>query len=327
MVHCVQVARPHGAQRERHMNEPRTEAPYRVTLEGAGRLEDLPVREIAAFLDGLVGLVARGSAEMLNRPLPAGGGRYEGPIEDASHIRLASLSSGSIVAEILPAPAGIQAGGIDLDAETLSEQAIGLVIDVAAGKAEQHPELARSFSDFVDRFVGKRQGASLRFEDRRPSRERQVVVDAGRGQTLREKITAATGSSSDKDVTGRLFEANLETHSAQVRTPTGDKVDVQFDPGLEQDIRRLLGNRAALRGDIVYDPRTSRARAVHIREIITGDQLGMDFEGVDFWTDRPASELVVEAGAVEVMDPRDLEVQGVSEAEWEALYEALGIHA
>lgn len=25
--------------------------------------------------------------------------------------------------------------------------------------------------------------------------------------------------------------------------------------------------------------------------------------------------------------PSDLEVQGVSEAEWEALYEALGIHA
>jgi hypothetical protein len=53
----------------------------------------------------------------------------------------------------------------------------------------------------------------------------------------------------------------------------------------------------------------------------------MDFEGVDFWTDRPASELVVEAGAVEVRDPRDLEVQGASEAEWEALYEVLGIHA
>ena len=130
---------------------------------------------------------------------------------------------------------------------------------------------------------------------------------------------------STKDVTGRLFELNLEARSAQVRTPSGERVDVQFGPEHEDDIRRLLGNRAALKGEITYDPKTNRAKAVRIHEIVTGDQLGLDFGGVDFWNDRPVSELISEAGAIAVENPSDLEVSGVSEEEWSALYEALGI--
>ena len=309
------------------MNKARREAPYRVTLQRAERLEDLPVREIAAFLDGIVGLVARGSADVLHRPISSGGGRYEGPIEEASHIRLASLTSGSIVAELLPALAAPLPGGIGLNAETLSEQAIGLVIDVAAGESDQHPDLARAFSEFVGRFVGRRQGASLRIEDRRDGRQREVVVDVDRSKALRATVdlAAAAAARSTKDVTGRLFELNLEARSAQVRTPSGERVDVQFGPEHEDDIRRLLGNRAALKGEITYDPKTNRAKAVRIHEIVTGDQLGLDFGGVDFWTDRPISELISEAGAIAVENPSDLEVSGVSEEEWSALYEALGI--
>lgn len=39
---------------------------------------------------------------------------------------------------------------------------------------------------------------------------------------MSEKVeSAAMPSVSTKDVSGRLFEANLETHSAKVRTPDG----------------------------------------------------------------------------------------------------------
>ena len=305
------------------MDERKNEAPFRVTLEGADRLEDRPLREIAEFLDGLVTLVARASADVLHRPQPAGGGRYEGPIEDASHIRLASLTSGSVVAEILPAPAFPLPGAIDLDAETLSEQAIGRVIDVAAGQVDGDPELARAFSAFVDRVVGRRPGASLRLEDRRPSHQREVVVDARFGETIRAALSATTRS--EGDVTGRLFEANLEARSAQVRRPSGERVDIQFDSDHDEAIKLALGIRAAVKGEIIYDPHTKRARTVHVREIVTGDQLALDFDGADFWTDRPASDLIVEAGAQPVENSGDLQLQGVSEAEWEALYEALGI--
>jgi hypothetical protein len=307
------------------MDEKGNDAIYRVTLEGDERLEDLPLREVAAFLDGIVTLVARGSADILSRPIRAAG-RYEGPVEDASRIRLARLASGSVVAELLPAPAKSLPDAINLDAETLSEQAFGLVIDVASGSAAEHPDLARALTEFYDRFAGRRPGAALRLEESRPDREREVVVDAASRDVLRKAAdTATVAAMSTRDVTGRLFEANLEAHSAQVRTPTGEKVDVQFGPEHEPDIRRLLGNRAALRGDITYDPKTSRAKAVRIREILTGDQLGLDFAGVDFWTDRAVSELIAEAGVKAVEDPADLELPGVSDEEWEALYEALRV--
>lgn len=57
---------------------------------------------------------------------------------------------------------------------------------------------------------------------------------------------------------------------------------------------------------------------------MTGDQLGLEFGGVDFWTDRPVSELIAEAGANLVENPAELELHGVSDDAWAALYEALG---
>lgn len=57
---------------------------------------------------------------------------------------------------------------------------------------------------------------------------------------------------------------------------------------------------------------------------MTGDQLSLDFGGVDFWTDRPVSELIAEAGAEPVENPADLELQGVSDDAWTALYEVVG---
>src|SRR3989304_5050800 len=88
-------------------------------------------------------------------------------------------------------------------------------------------------------------------------------------------------------VTGRLLEANLEARSAQVRTPSGDRVAVRFGAEHEADIRRLLGDRAALLGDLTNDPRSRRAQAVRVTQIISGEQMGLDLEGVDTWGDRP----------------------------------------
>ena len=83
-------------------------------------------------------------------------------------------------------------------------------------------------------------------------------------------------------------------------------------------------NRAELKGAITHDRGTQRAKAIHIREMVTGDQLGQGFGGVDFWTDRPVSELIAEAGAEPVENPADLELQGISDESWAALYEVLG---
>lgn len=309
------------------MSDIERDAPFRVVIDGERRLEDVPVREIASMLDGLASLIARASADILHRPIRPGSGRQEGPIEDAARIRLVSLTSGSISAGVLPAaPKPLPEGGFDHGAETLSEQAFGLVLNVAAGEAEGHGDLARALVEFTDRFVGRDAGAVLRLRDQRPNREREVVVDTERRLEIAKYLGAASATRTATDnVTGRIFEANVEANSAQVRTSTGERVDVEFDAEHATEIKQLLGDRAALRGEITFDPRTQRAKTVHVREILAGDQLGLDFDGVDFWTDRPVAELVAEAGAKPVEDPADLEVRGITAGEWSALYEALGI--
>ena len=65
------------------MTEQEPEAPFRFVVDGSRKLEDVPLREIAAMLEGFATLVARGSADILNRPMHPGAGRQEGPIEEA----------------------------------------------------------------------------------------------------------------------------------------------------------------------------------------------------------------------------------------------------
>lgn len=193
------------------MSEPEREAPFRFVVDGDRKLEDVSFREIAAMLEGFAILIAHGSADILNRPMHPGPGRQEGPIEEASHIRLVSLTSGSIIAAVLPAaPRPLPEGGFDFGVETLSEQAIGLVLDVADGQTEGPADLARALVDFTERHVAGHEGAVLRLEDRRPDHRREVVLNTARRAELRKKIEAtAVPTISTKDVTGRLFEANL----------------------------------------------------------------------------------------------------------------------
>jgi hypothetical protein len=307
------------------MGDIRVEAPFRVVIDGDRRLEDVAVRELAGMLEALAGLVAWASGDILHRPLHSGAGRQEGAIEDAARIRLVSLASGSIDAAVLPAaPKPLPEGGFDHEAETLSEQSFGLLLTVAGGAVEGHVDLARALVDFTERFASQ-PGASLRLEDRRPADGRSVIVDAKRREDLRHRIAVATAAPIPKrEVTGRIYQVNVETDTALVRTPQGDRVDIEFGRELMEDMKRLLGDRASLRGEVTYDPRTQRAKSVRIREIMTGDQLGLDFGGVDFWGDRPVLELIAEAGGHPVADPSELEVHGASKGEWDALYEVLG---
>jgi len=66
-------------------------------------------------------------------------------------------------------------------------------------------------------------------------------------------------------------------------------------------------------------------KTMHVREIITGDQLGLDFERVDFWSDVPVMDAIREAHAKPVNDPAALELSGITGEQWAALYEALGV--
>jgi len=183
------------------------------TLEGAGQLEDLPMREVLDFLDGIVQLVAKGSADILHRRLHEGGGRYPAAIESASHIRIARLSSGSVVADLLPAKVAEPDGTFPLGAATLSQEAFSLVIDVASGRRDEHPDVSAALEDFIGRVVARRPGARVVLEEHHTLEPRSAVLEVPSG--VAEDSVPMGGMA---DLNGRLFEANLETRSASIRT-------------------------------------------------------------------------------------------------------------
>ena len=73
----------------------------------------------------------------------------------------------------------------------------------------------------------------------------------------------------------------------------------------------------------MFDPATNRAKAVRVREILAGDQLA--FEGVDFWNPKTLAQLADEQGTGPITNPGVLALDNVSDAEWEAFYEAIGV--
>ena len=209
--------------------------------------------------------------------------------------------------------------GFPIDVDTLSVRRLARIVDAAAGHADQHPVIAGAFADFLDRYASK-PGVKLRVEDlREGSRRKGIVVVADRHR-LRELAQAGTLESMDRNVSGRLFEANLETGRAQIRTVFG-KVDVSFDKELEPAIKRLLGDRAGLRGEATYDPRTNRLKSLRVREVLAGEQLAL----ADYWHPKSLAELAIDRGSHPVADPADLVVNGATDEDWKSFFEAIGV--
>lgn len=74
---------------------------------------------------------------------------------------------------------------------------------------------------------------------------------------------------------------------------------------------------------------TRQRRVVHSAPSPVGDAMTdrpvLIVDGVDFWTDPTLDELIEQVGAEPVSDPAALKVHGVTSAEWDALYDALGL--
>lgn len=295
------------------------DAQFAIKLPGPG-LGEVAVGDVIEFLRGIVDLVAYGAAADLGRPIGSPG-RRGASVEGASKVRLVSLRSGSLVAELQPAPPSPITGSIGLDVESLSERGLNAVFETVDG-TRMHPELAPALRQFARRMAARRPGASVVFLDRRHGRERESPLDEATLERLDIPGVHVTRVGRDQ-VTGRIFEANVESDEAHIRMPTGESVKVTFDSDFEPEVKRLLGDRASLRGEVEYDASTRRVREIRVMEILAGDQISMDFEGIDFWRDPSLSELAEQAGARPVADPDELHFADASDGEWEQLYDAL----
>lgn len=298
----------------------RRKADFSFKLDGAGKLEDLPLANVADLLRGLVVLIARGAAEELNRPI-VGTGRWEGSVEQAAGIRLVGLRSGSVVADVVRPPA-TTAPGLVQDIPSLTDRALDRVFDVARGHTEHHPTVSAAFADVLDQFKAK-PNAVIIVTDLRSGQRRRAEVKVSDRSVFRSAARVAAKRDMNRDVVGRLYEADLEAYTAKVRTPTNERIEVTFEADLAAEVQRKFGSSTQLRGEVVYDPVTNRAKAVRAREVLAGDQLAL--AGVDFWNPKSLAELTAEQGTAPIADPEALLIDEATDAEWEAFFGALGV--
>lgn len=244
----------------------------RIRLRGEdARLGRIPAADVARLLLGVQRVVARASGHVIGRQVRQTG-RWGVLIENAVRFRLVRLEEGSLVS-VLELPDMQPEDALDLDVESLGELALGRALQVAAEMSTE-ADVAEALADWAEEI-----GVGVRYDSvtLEPGNRQQpaVVVDASTVERLRAVAAKAQRPPRQDTLTGLLFEADFERDTAHLRTPEGDSVAVSFGPELSDDIHRALRGRASLVGEIQYDPITSGAVSIRIREIFRPEQLRM----------------------------------------------------
>jgi hypothetical protein len=263
-------------------------------------------------------VVARAAGYAIGRPVKDTG-RYESIVKAASKVRIDSVSSGSVVVTLLPSRHEVFRLGdnLGLDAETVSQRALAISREAATDRASDYPDVARGWIELADRLgVGRQyQRVVIRAPDRDP-----VTLDQDAHVALRGMLATTLAGVEGDTVRGVLYEANFETLTAKLRNQRGETVEVQFDLDHAAEIKEALRNPTTIAGRATYDRRTNRLVSVQLEQLVRPVQLAAE----EFWADRPVREILREQGVSPVKEPALLQLEGVSQEEWEDFFEALG---
>lgn len=279
----------------------------------------MPAADIARFIDGVVHAVARAAGHALGRKVRPTG-RWKRAVERASEIRLVELRTGNVEFVVTSAPDVTEALGLPWRDGSLNERALAIAREAAGPSAERYPDVAEAWVSLArDLEVGTRY-ERIRFLGE-GNREVAVIDAAGlaglavlAGRAVREAVRPY-----ESRLQGRLFEANFETRSAQLRGPSGEVIKAEYDDDLTDEIYRVLRGTANFTGEVTYDPTTMKATSIHVRQIDRPVQLGMD----DFWSTPSIAQLIQEQGLRPIPDSLSLVADGLTASDWEELREAM----
>ena len=252
-----------------------------VRLEGGGQLNDIPARDIARCIDGIVHATARAAGYALGaRVRPTG--RWRRAVDRAADIRIVELRSGSAVLAFEPAPDIIESLGLPWHDGSLNERALAIAVEGAGEKADRYPDVAAEWVKLaVDLEVGRRYDRIVVIED--PETE-LVRVNREAIERLRMAAGSRLGPVAPAGIQGRLFEANFLAQTAQLKGPSGEVVRVEYPEELADDIYRVLRGTANLVGDVTYSPETLRATSIMARrverpiQLLVGQFLGVEVD-------------------------------------------------
>jgi hypothetical protein len=300
----------------------------RVHLTGEkAKLGLVPASDVARLIILVEKAAAQAAAVLLGRPKTTTG-RYAGVIERAVDFRLIGIEEGSVVPALeLPRPSSMDEGMLELEVATLGESALDMLLDAGTDRTAvpPHPIVAKALLDVADGlFIGERYEA-LKFEVTGEGRPRRTVtVDAQTRSRLRDYVVSCPPPAfRTDDVVGVLVEADFEKRTARLRTPTEPAVVVDFSEELDDEIQAALRQPTTLRGEVVYDPKTNTARAVHVRELLRGEQLILGVDPTEFWQALSFEELARRQASGKPVNPEALYDEDATSEERDAYMSAL----
>ena len=259
----------------------------------------VPAADVARFLLGLERAAARAAMALVGKT--GGVGRRGRAIESAVRLRLHSLTAGSVVAELEVPELAREEPGLDLDVQTLGEQAMETTLRAARGEEDANPDVVEALVNLVTELaVGDRYESA--WLERVNSHEPRIVIDRAGGARLRELASRHVPSLREDRIVGTLVEADFEKRTARLRTPEGKALVAQFADDLAGDIQMALRRPAELEGRVSLDPRTSQATSVELRQVRRADQLALGLEPDEFWRNPTVEELRLQRGVQAVSD-------------------------
>jgi hypothetical protein len=246
----------------------------RVILHGDdAALGRVRASDIATVITGVERAMARGCGHVLGRRVKTTG-RWGVLIEEAVDLRLVGFEEGSLVhvfeipSPIAP-PDSLQLGG-----SSLGDLGAQIALSALGASAVDYPDVAGVWLQVADDV-----GIGTRYDDLELIQqvgdgERTAILDRGRRQEIEETLRDLPTFELRRDlVVGVLVEADFEAMTARLRTPSGDRVQVSFEPALSDDIQLALRHSASLVGEIRFSTDTATAVSVHVRSITAPQQL------------------------------------------------------
>ncbi|MFV2083933.1 hypothetical protein [Micromonospora sp. LOL_021] len=298
----------------------------RAKLEGVnaepGRVA---AADVARMILGLERAIAHAAYLVLGKAR-RGTGRHVQAIESAARLRMVDIQSGSFVGVFaLPEAAEPNDDELPISVADLSSLAFDrLLAVITGGGPETDAELAAAVARLAaDLGIGDRNTAMTLIDDSPMSTgqdSRQATIDAAVRERL-QRIGDRVPTSRDETLTGVLFEADFESHTARLRLASGDAVAVNFSSELADQIQEALRSRANLEGYVRYHPRTAQATSVDLRAVSRSTQLELDVDS--FWEPQTFAGLQTAQGTNGWVNAAELGMTDLTDDERAAFLAAL----
>ncbi|MFV2105654.1 MULTISPECIES: hypothetical protein [unclassified Micromonospora] len=298
----------------------------RAKLEGVnaepGRVA---AADVARMILGLERAIAHAAYLVLGKAR-RGTGRHVQAIESAARLRMVDIQSGSFVGVFaLPEAAEPNDDELPISVADLSSLAFDrLLAVITGGGPETDAELAAAVARLAaDLGIGDRNIAMTLIDDSPMSTgqaSRQATIDAAVRERL-QRIGDRVPTSRDETLTGVLFEADFESHTARLRLASGDAVAVNFSSELADQIQEALRSRANLEGYVRYHPRTAQATSVDLRAVSRSTQLELDVDS--FWEPQTFAGLQTAQGTDGWVNAAELGMTDLTDDERAAFLAAL----